>query len=217
MGSLHPERGIGGFALTVLTPWGKETYQVFLEETAPGWTARIVTLPNRIWVGPGGREALKFTAATAHEAESAAADFIEEARLAAGRRLWAPRPGQKDPVAEKGREIVLAQPQTAERFARRLLLRFGQEQPDRPGVTGNLSETGIFIITDRPGQVGSDLEIDLRMPDQPVVLRGEVVWIRTERLPGMSVGCGVKLVRRPPEYMKQVRGLGMPIPSWRKG
>jgi len=213
MGVANAGRGIGGFALTVLTQRGKEIYQVFLEETSAGWVARIVTLPNQIWAVPGGREAVKFHGSTASEAESAAAAFIEQERIASGRRLWIPRPGVRD-QAKPGGPILVTHPKVADRIARRFLVRFGLAKPDRPGVTGNLSETGLFIITNMPGQVGSELEIDLRLPDAPLVLGGEVVWIRTERRQGASVGCGVRLIRRPPEYLKRVRDLSMPTASW---
>ena len=214
MGVVFSGRAIGGFARTVLTPWGKETYQVFLEETEAGWVARIVTLPNRVWAAPGGREAIKFRGATASEAEQAAAAFIEQERVATGRRLWVAAPGVGD-AATKGAPIVTAQPKVAARVAQRYLVRFGLASPDRPGVTGNLSESGLFIITDKPGPVGSGIEIDLRFPDTPVILGGEVVWIRTERTGNASVGCGVRLIRRSQEYVRKVRELTLPIPSWR--
>ena len=202
-----PVQGRPGHTTTVVTPWGRETYQVFLDEAPPVWVARIVTLPNRIWAKPGGREAVKFYGQTPEEAEAAAARFIDEERVATGRRLWHPATPIHTP---RERVVNIATPeqgpQPSARLARRLLLRFGVERPDRPGLTGNLSETGLFIITDRPGPIGCEVRIDLRFPDVPIILGGEVVWVRQRREEG-SLGCGVRLVQRPPEYLSHVRAL----------
>ena len=87
MGQTETPRTIPGLTRTVITPWGKESYQVLLEEGESGWVARIVTLPNRVWASPDAREAIKFHGVTAREAEAAAAEFIEQVRVASGRRL----------------------------------------------------------------------------------------------------------------------------------
>ena len=207
MGPSETLRTVPGLTRTVITPWGKETYQVLLEESGAGWLARIVTLPNRVWATPDGREAVKFHGATASEAEAAAADFIEQERVATGRRLWAPRAHSREAVAGPPVEIVTVQPRVATRIAQRFLLRFGPSQPQLPGVTGNLSESGLFIITDRPACVGSEVKVDLRFPDSPVLLGAEVVWIRPEKSEGLSVGCGVRLLQRPAEYLERIHRL----------
>ena len=204
----HPHSiwGYGGLARTVLTPHGKETSQVFLQRTRSGWVARIVTLPSRIWVQSGGREAMKFYGATATEAEAAAGEFMDQERIASGRRLLNERSAEAMPSLVRG-TLESAMPRVASRVAQRFLLRFGVARPDRAGVTGNISETGLFIITDRPSLVGCEIEIDLRLPDLPIVLDGEVVWIRPERNDSASVGCGVRLIRRPTDYLEKIRSL----------
>lgn len=198
--------GYGGVTRTVLTPWGKETYQVFIQRAEAGWIARIVTLPNRIWVQPGAREAVKFYGANASEAEGAAAAFMDEERVATGRRLVAASAGDPEDSVESG-ILVPPAPRAATRLTQRFLVRFGAEAPERPGVTGNLSESGLFIITDRPGSIGAGLEIDLRLPDLPLVLEGEIVWVNTLKRQGASLGCGIRLFERPPEYVKKLRDL----------
>src|SRR5881628_3512856 len=85
---------VRGYTTTVVTPWGRESYQVWLNEEGNGaWTARIVTLPNRMWARPGGREALKFTGKTEKEAESAAVRFIEDECVHTRRRTAPPMYG----------------------------------------------------------------------------------------------------------------------------
>jgi hypothetical protein len=201
-----PLRGKPGFSTIVITPWGRETYQVWVEHVPPAYVARIVTLPNRIWASPGGREAIKFHGVTANEAEQAAAAFIEEERILNKRRIWKPAVN----AADRDRILVPkpldGAPPPAERFMHRLLLRFGIGVPQVPGLTANLSESGLFIITDRPGEVGAQVRIDLRFPDLPILLGGEVVWVRSRRDEG-ALGCGIKLVESPGEYLQRIRKL----------
>src|SRR5262245_16915897 len=138
--------GVAGRATTVITPWGTETYQVWLEETARGWVARIVTLPNRVWASQSGKEAVKFHGATIDEAEAAALQFINDERVLNGRRLASHRLGAPTGLPSQ------AEPDEAQyhapRLPRRFPLLFGPTAPILPGLTANLSETGIFVITD---------------------------------------------------------------------
>src|SRR5262245_16900128 len=205
-----------GYRRTVITPQGRETLQVWLAREDGRWIARIVTLPNRMWVKPGGREAPKFYGASREEAEMAAASFIESERVARGVR--APGPAESG-QGTLGRVAVapragFAPPDVpsppSHRLIHRLLLRFGLEHPDIPGVTANLSETGLFIITSQPRPIGSEVAIDPRFAYRPVFLGGEVVWISPERRSGISVGFGVKLLSRPEEYLEQLRTLTAP-------
>lgn len=201
-----PLRGKPGLSTIVITPWGRETYQVWVEHVPPAYVARIVTLPNRIWASPGGREAIKFHGVTADEAEQAAAAFIEEERLLNKRRLWKPPVNAADPDRILVPKPPEGTPAPAERFMRRLLLRFGIGAPQVPGLTANLSESGLFIITDRPGAVGAEVCIDLRFPDLPIMLGGEVVWVRASRDQG-ALGCGIRLIESPAEYLQRIRKL----------
>lgn len=194
-----------GYTTTVITPWGRETYQVWLSET-PGmeWVAKIVTLPNRMWALPGGREAVKFSGATLAAAEAAAVHFIEDECIRTRRRM---APPIDNPLPRTGTEAAHSEPvpRPAPRFPYRLPVRFGTKSPERPGVTENLSETGMFIITDMPAPVGALVLIDLRFPDGPVILGGEVVWARREKKPNRSLGFGVRLTERSREYVTHLR------------
>ena len=194
-----------GYTTTVITPWGRETYQVWLNETARrDWVAKIVTLPNRMWALPGGREAVKFSGATRTAAETAAIHFIEDECIRTRRRMappidsCLPLPPTADTSAESGSR-------PAPRFPHRLPVRFGTRSPDRPVVTANLSETGMFIITDAPAPVGAAVLIDLRFPDGPVVLGGEVIWARTQKQPHLSLGFGVRLTEQSREYVTHLQ------------
>src|SRR5438552_11501682 len=94
------ERISRGYTTNVITPWGRETYQVWLHQTYEGWVARIVTLPNRMWALPGGREAVKFLAPTPKQAEAAAVHFIEEECIRTSRRMAPPTESGEKPEAQ---------------------------------------------------------------------------------------------------------------------
>jgi len=196
--------GTPGRSITVFTPWGRESYQIWLDNSPPGWVARIVTLPNRIWAHPGGREVLKFHGNTAKEAESAAVRYIEDECIRTGKRV-SPAVLTEETPSPPAPTYFDTRP--APRMARRLLVRFGAGEPQLPGVTANLSETGLFIITDRPAPVGAPVRIDLRFPEGPVQLDGRVVWARHRREEGRSVGFGVMLTHKPVEYARRLHTL----------
>lgn len=191
-----------GKEISVLTPHGRETYQIWLDRGAFGWVARIVTLPNRIWAHPGGREALKFHAPTPEAAAKAAERFIEEECIATGRRIAPPAEGvAMRPVQDDGASRSRPSP----RYARRLLVRFGTKVLEHPGVTANVSESGMFIITDKPAPEGAPVLVDVRFPEGPVLLEGQVVWVRRQREVNRSLGFGIRLKRPYQEYAKRLR------------
>ena len=201
-------RGKTARTYTYLSPFGRETYQILLQEDAGAWIARIVTLPNKLWAHPNGREALKFVAATAEEAESEALQAMESECTRTGKRLASNLMlGHGSALGLEDEAIVLPKAEAATRLARRLLVRFGEEAPEISAITGNLSETGLFIISDRPARLGSRLRIDLRFPEGAIELAGEVVWTRDERVEGRSLGFAVRLTDRPEEYLARVRAL----------
>jgi hypothetical protein len=203
-------RGQSARTYTYISSFGRETYQILLQDEGKIWVARIVTLPNKLWANPNGREALKFIADTAEEAEIAALQAMEAECARTGRRLAT---NQSLAVAspfdfpEPAAAPVQPVPDASARQARRLLVRFGETSPEIPAVTANLSETGIFIISDRPARPGSRLHIDLRFPEGAVELSGDVVWTRDERADGRSVGFGVRLRDRPKAYLERIRRL----------
>ena len=119
--------GKPGFTTSVLAPWGRETYQVWLDERPHGWMARIVTLPNRVWALPGGREVLRFYGSSRDEAEGSAIRHIHSECLRTGRRIAPPlaaEPASRTPAFHGP-----ADSNPAPRTARRLLVRFGTSLP----------------------------------------------------------------------------------------
>ena len=48
------------------------------------------------------------------------------------------------------------------------------------GKISNLSETGMFIITEQPALTGTELSIRLALDQRMVIMRGAVVWMRKD-------------------------------------
>ena len=86
--------------------------------------------------------------------------------------------------------------------------------PRESGRTGDLSATGMFVITDAPVSERRWLELLLELAGpvpveaaRTVPMRGVVRWSRRTHQAGRSPGMGVQLVDPPPAYVEFVRGL----------
>ena len=196
-----------GWRINVETPQGVEAYGVLVAETSGPWRARILTYPNILWLVPGGRGTIKFAGDTPREAEQHAIRFIREHCRARGYQVRQEtaieHPGSFD--SESMGPAVCPRP--AERKVRFLPLRFGVAGATEPGGTGNLSETGLFIITNLPLKIGSELEMLLNVNQKPVALSGRVCWMRKNPHVGRSPGMGVQLTEPPRLYVDYVRSL----------
>lgn len=82
------------------------------------------------------------------------------------------------------------------RRRKRLKLRFGADYPKRVAFTGDVSESGLYIITGQPERPGTRILIELSLPDgRQVIAYGRVRWakkvppnlIRVANKPGMGV------------------------------
>ena len=87
-------------------------------------------------------------------------------------------------------------------------VQFGVVRPSESGGTGNVSETGLFIITRAPIDAGHDLTLLLRASDEPFDLKGCVIWVAKEvREADRPPGMGIRLVDPPRSYLTYVRTL----------
>lgn len=75
----------------------------------------------------------------------------------------------------------------------------------------NISEMGIFIRTDHPASVGTQLRLRFHVePDEePLTLAGEVTWINPLRATGdnLNPGMGVRFTELSPDKREQVVSL----------
>jgi hypothetical protein len=175
------------------------------------WRARILTYPNVLWTVPGGRGTIKFVGRTAREAESEAIAFLREHVRARGYTMRdevaLAEPGQFDPE-EARLGLSRPFPPPAPRRIRFLPIRYGVREITEVGGTGNLSETGLFIITNTPEEEQTWLNMLLELAGDAIGLQGVVRWRNRRHHAGRSPGMGVQLKTPPPSYIDYIRSLG---------
>ncbi|ANM28620.1 hypothetical protein ABI59_01790 [Acidobacteria bacterium Mor1] len=200
-----PERH--GWRVNIETPAGVEAIGVLVAEAGDVWRARILTYPKVLWVVPGGSGTIKFVGRTPREAEEQAIEFIREH---CRERDYSFRDElalvEPEALPDSG-PIRRPQGDPAQRKVRFLPVRFGVARPTETGGTGNLSETGIFIITDAPVDEGQWVEMELELEREHVDLRGFVRWSRADHHAGRAPGMGVQLEQPSGRYLRYVRTL----------
>jgi Tfp pilus assembly protein PilZ len=170
--------------------------------------ARILTYPNILWTVPGGAVTVKFASRSAQEAESQAIAFVEGHIKSLGyvRRDALEIPGVARYRAEaQARAAAAAGP--ALRKMRAMPVRFGTGPSLFTAMTGNLSESGLFVMTLVPFDPGTGLRVLIDLDVGPVGLQGRVVWKREAMVLGRPVGMGVQLIAPPPSYREFVTEL----------
>jgi Tfp pilus assembly protein PilZ len=198
-----PERH--GWRVTVETPYGLEAYGVLVAPSLDLWRARIITYPNVLWTVPGGDFSLKFAGATPQEAESSAVAFVEGHIKSRGyvRRDTQDTPAVSGyPAEAQARAAAAAGP--ALRKMRALPVRFGTGPTLFAAMTGNLSESGLFLMTLAPFDPGTGLRVLIDLDTGPIGLKGQVVWQRSRPDLGRPVGMGVHLISPPGPYREFV-------------
>ena len=198
-----PERH--GWRVAVETPYGIEAYGVLVAPSLDLWRARIITYPNVLWTVPGGSSTLKFTGATPQEAEAGAVAFVEGHIKTRGyvRRDTPDAPAVWRYRAE-AQARVLAAAGPALRKMRAIPVRFGTGPTLFAAMTGNLSESGLFVMTMAPFDPGTGLRVLIDLDTGPVGLKGQVVWQRPRPVSGRPVGMGVQLISPPEPYREFV-------------
>jgi len=96
--------------------------------------------------------------------------------------------------------------QRHKRFTKRLEVRFSSGGLDFTGISSNLSESGLFIRTNRGFAPGSIIDIELVMPDGKKSFLKAVVR-RTIKTPMSSLknGMGVELLEKDVAYINFVK------------
>ena len=65
------------------------------------------------------------------------------------------------------------------------------------GITGDISEGGVFVVTYTPPPLGTVVDLDVLLPTgHRLVGQGEVRWVRdiSAARDGIAPGCGVRFV-----------------------
>src|SRR3990167_1238923 len=86
------------------------------------------------------------------------------------------------------------------RRLKRLTVKFGDDTPLHVGFTGDISNTGIFLKTNKVYPLNTLLIIELHTPDNIIIeFQGKVMWGKTVP-PGLAytakkVGMGIKIMK----------------------
>ena len=86
------------------------------------------------------------------------------------------------------------------RRLKRLTVKFGDDTPVHVGFTGDISNTGIFLKTNKIYPLNTVLIIELHTPDDTIIeFQGKVMWGKTVP-PGLAytakkVGMGIKIMK----------------------
>jgi hypothetical protein len=204
----EPERH--GWRVLVHTGSRSEVYGVLVAPTHEYWRARILTFPNMLWSVPGGRGTIKFVGSSAAEAEEAAIAFVREHCDERGYSLLG-QPAQVE-AESLDAESTPRDPESGDTLERRrylklLSIRFGVDKPTRVGRTADLSQGGLFIVTDEPLRTASKVKMRLDLDGFVVPLSGRVAWSRPKAEQGRQAGMGIQLDPPPPMYQRYVNRL----------
>lgn len=198
-----PERH--GWRVSVETPYGIESYGVLVAQSGELYRARILTYPNILWTVPGGAVTVKFASRSARDVEAQAIAFIEGHIKALGyvRRDALETPGVLRYRAEAAmRAAAAAGPALRKMLA--MPVQFGTGPTLFSAMTGNLSESGLFVMTLVPFDPGTGVRVLLDLDVGPIGLQGKVVWKREAVVLGRPVGMGIRLVTPPAPYLEFV-------------
>ena len=106
------------------------------------------------------------------------------------------------------RRIAIRKRRSHPRFPVELKMRLERGSSVFSGRTENVSEGGLFVVTDVPERIGARVDFSLRLPeiDQTIHLSGHVCWVRdVERREWRKRGFGVRFDSIAPEIFAQIR------------
>jgi len=199
-----------GWRVMVQTPHGNETYGVLISECGSRFRARVLTYPNVLWLAPGLQGTMKFVGGTPGEAEGKAVDFIKAHCRKRGFRIC------NEPILAWDEPMLAVEPDSSvqrikgPQVIRKIVftpIRFGPFRPEVRAGTGNVSETGLFIITPSPAHAGSQVRMRLELENYGIPLIGQVCWNRGRPVEGRAPGMGIHLTIPPTVYRRYVQSL----------
>jgi hypothetical protein len=200
-----PQTGpeLHGWRVNAETPRGTEAFGVMVAPSHDVWRARILTYPNVIWLVPGGQGSLKFVGPSRMDAESQAVQFI---RQHCRSRKFVMRDDGAPSARQAPRQASPATP-APPRKIRFLPIRFGLFGATEVGGTGNLSKSGLFVLTESPIEPGTKIRMALDLTNESISLAGYVRWMRKRHRVGGAPGMGIQLEAPPRPYLDFVRNL----------
>ena len=103
--------------------------------------------------------------------------------------------------------------QRSTRAHRRVEVRYGPDQPQFIGYSGNVSRSGIMVRAIRVFAPGTLLNLELKFPDGTFRVRGEVVWARQGPVQFLStgrVGMGINFLQPSAEFLGYLERVSAP-------
>ena len=195
-----------GWRISVRTGVGREDYGVLIARTEWQWRARILTFPNMLWSVPGGRGTVKFVGSSAKEVEDLAREFIlEHCRHRGYKKAAEGEAVMAVPLPSEG--SAAAGHTDSTRYLQAIEVRFGEDRATERASTADLSEDGMFVVTNRPLPKGRRLKLVLELEHATLPLTGTVAWVRMTPADGRQAGMGVQLISPPALYRYFVKGL----------
>ena len=100
--------------------------------------------------------------------------------------------------------------QTSRRARRRIEVRYGPDEAQFIGYSGNVSRSGIMVRAIRVFAPGTVLHLELKFPDGTFYVLGEVVWARHGPVQFLStgrVGMGINFLEPSAEFLGYVERL----------
>jgi Tfp pilus assembly protein PilZ len=98
---------------------------------------------------------------------------------------------------------------TRDRAKKRVMVRYGVDEPSRTGFTTNISPTGMQIQTNQVFKPGTTIHIEVRFSDRSFHLRARVVWAK-KATPMLAQivpsGMGVQFLDPGPEWTEYIAG-----------
>ena len=96
------------------------------------------------------------------------------------------------------------------------MVKFGLGTIDRVAFTGNVSESGLHLRTNRVLGAGSKIEVELKLRDSTFTIQARVAWAK--RVPPqlarvVPCGMGIRIVDRNQEWIDFVR-FGGRVPTY---
>jgi hypothetical protein len=101
--------------------------------------------------------------------------------------------------------------QSSRRARRRIEVRYGPDEPQYIGYSGNVSHSGIMVRAIRVFAPGTRLNLELKFPDGSFKVCGEVVWAREGPVQLLStgrVGMGINFLQPSEEFLGYLERAG---------
>jgi hypothetical protein len=149
-------------------------------------------------------------AASAAQAEADAVLFLQEyckhRGLKVSKRLPNLEPGALD-REESAETKADEQAQANRRRLKHIPLWWGTESASEEGISEDLSESGLFLISGKLQPKGRKVLLRIKAGEQMIELTGTIAWIRDVATPGRRIGMGIDLHAPPQAYKEYVRSL----------